>query len=84
MLLSPLNMSSPRPIIPGATYMVTRRTTQRLFLLAPSPWLEQLFLYCLAVATEHTGVVVHALTVMSNHYHLIATCLLYTSPSPRD
>ena len=53
--------------------MVTRRTTQRQFLLAPSAWLEQLFLYCLAVATANTGVAVHSLTVMSNHYHLIVT-----------
>ena len=66
-------MSSPRPIIPGKTYMVTRRCTQREYLLKPSPSLEQLILYCLAISTRRSGVVVHALTVMSNHYHLIAT-----------
>jgi hypothetical protein len=31
------------------------------------------FLYCLAVAAERTGVLLHAVTVMSNHYHLVAT-----------
>lgn len=66
-------MSKPRPIIPGATYMVSRRVTQRQYLLVPSAWLEQLFLYCLAFATQKTGVIVHAVTVMSNHYHLIVT-----------
>jgi hypothetical protein len=31
------------------------------------------FLYCIAVAAERTGVLVHALTVMSNHYHEVVT-----------
>ena len=66
-------MSLPRQIIPGTSYMITRRCTQRQFLLAPSPRVCEVFLYCLAVAAERTGVQVHALTVMSNHYHIIVT-----------
>ena len=63
----------PRQIIPGATYMLTRATTQREFLLKPSAFVNQVFLYCLAVAAERTGVVVHAVCVMSNHYHALLT-----------
>ncbi|HUS63112.1 MAG TPA: hypothetical protein VMZ28_01170 [Kofleriaceae bacterium] len=63
----------PRPIIPGATYLVTRRCTQRQFLLVPSRRTRQVFHYCLAYAAQRTGVLVHAVIVMSNHYHLVVT-----------
>jgi putative transposase len=66
-------MSAPRQIIPGATYMISRRCSQRQFLLKPSAYVTQVFLYCLAVAAERTGMLIHAVTVMSNHYHLVAT-----------
>ena len=60
-------------IIPGTTYMVTRRTTQRMFLLRPSKAVNQTFRYCLALAAGKTGVQVHAYVVMSNHYHIVCT-----------
>jgi REP element-mobilizing transposase RayT len=66
-------MSSPRPILPGATYLVTRRCTQRQFLLRPSAHTNQVFRYCLAVAAERTGVALHAFVVMSNHWHAVLT-----------
>lgn len=66
-------MSLPREVVPGATYMITRSTTQREFLLRPSALTNQIFLYCLAVAAERTGVLVHAVCVLSNHYHAIVT-----------
>jgi putative transposase len=66
-------MSLPRQIIPGSTYLITRRCSQRQFLLLPSSIVEQIFLYCLAIAAERTGVLIHAFTLMSNHYHLVAT-----------
>jgi putative transposase len=53
--------------------MVTRRCAQRQFLLAPSDHATQVFLYCLAVAAERTGLLVHAVIQMSNHYHMVAT-----------
>jgi REP element-mobilizing transposase RayT len=53
--------------------MVTRRCTQRQFLLRPSALVNQIVLYCLAVAAEKYGVLLHALCVMSNHYHLTLT-----------
>jgi REP element-mobilizing transposase RayT len=63
----------PRPILPGATYLVTRRCTQRQFLLVPKRRTTQIFHYCLAYAAQRTGVEVHAVIVMSNHYHLVVT-----------
>jgi putative transposase len=67
------HVSLPREIVPGATYMVTRRCTQREFLLKPSALTNQIFLYCLGVAAARTGVIVHAVCVLSNHYHAIVT-----------
>ena len=61
-------MSVPRQILPNATYMVTRRCTQRQFLLLPTPIAKLVFGYCLALAQRYTGVLVHAATVVSNHY----------------
>ena len=63
----------PRQILPGATYLVTRRCTQRQFLLVPKRRTTEIFRYCLAYAAQQTGVDVHAVVVMSNHYHLVVT-----------
>jgi putative transposase len=66
-------VSLPRPIRPGLTYLVTRRCTQQLFLLVPRRPTSQIFLYCLAYAQRMTGVRIHAVAVMSNHYHIVLT-----------
>ena len=66
-------MSLPRQVLPGETHLVTRRCAQRQFLLRPSALVNQVFLYCLAVAAARFGVLVHAVCVMSNHWHLIVT-----------
>ncbi len=63
----------PRPIIPGRTYMLTRRTTQRMFLLRPSPKINACIRYCLALAQRRAGLLVHAIIFLSNHYHIIVT-----------
>lgn len=63
----------PRPIIPGRSYLVTRRCTQRQYLLLPNPATAQTFLFCLALAARATGVKLHVVVVMSNHYHLVVT-----------
>jgi REP element-mobilizing transposase RayT len=59
--------------LPGASFLVTRRCTQREFLLLPSPVTNHLFKYVLAVAAERYGVLIHAVCVMSNHVHLVVT-----------
>lgn len=66
-------MSLPRQVVPGTTYMVQRRCTQRQFLLQPDATVNQTFLYCLAYAAKKTGVVVHCFCVLSNHYHAVLT-----------
>lgn len=66
-------MTVPRRILPGQTSFVTRRCSQRLYLLRPSPEVENLFLYCLAYAAKRNGIVIHSITVMGNHYHIVLT-----------
>ncbi|GAO02133.1 hypothetical protein [Anaeromyxobacter sp. PSR-1] len=66
-------MTAPRQICPGKTYFVTRRCTQRQFLLRPSPETNALFGYVLSVAAARTGVRIHTCVVMSSHVHLVLT-----------
>ncbi len=66
-------MSAPRQVLPGASYLVTRRCAQRQFLLRPSRASNQTFLYILALAAERYRVEVHAFCVLSNHVHLVLT-----------
>lgn len=62
-------MSLPRQVIPGRAYLITRRCTQRMFLLRPDPPTRQAIVYCLGLAAERTGVEVIAFLAMSNHWH---------------
>jgi putative transposase len=66
-------VSPPRRVIPGAVYLVTRRCYQRTFRLRPAAETSHILAYCLAVALEKTGVVLHAACFMSNHHHLVVT-----------
>jgi REP element-mobilizing transposase RayT len=64
---------APRQIIPGSTYLVTRRCSQRQFLLLPSKTVNRVFLYCLAVAAARFGMKIHAVCCLGNHYHIVLT-----------
>jgi REP element-mobilizing transposase RayT len=66
-------MTAPRQVLPGVTYLVTRRCSERRFFLRPSPVTNEIFLYVLAVAARRFGVQIHAFCVLSNHYHLLVT-----------
>jgi putative transposase len=66
-------VTAPRQILPGATYLVTRRCAQRQFLLRPCPLTNAIFLYVLAVAARRYRIAVHAFCVLSNHFHLVVT-----------
>jgi REP element-mobilizing transposase RayT len=66
-------MTAPRQVLPGKTYLVTRRCAQRQFLLTPTKTTTDVFLFLLAVAARRFGVHVHAFCVMSNHFHLVLT-----------
>jgi putative transposase len=66
-------MTQPRFVVPGATVMVTRRTLRRHHLFRPDPTIRQLYLYTLAVCARKYDVLVHAVTLMSTHEHLVVT-----------
>ena len=66
-------MSYPRQVLPGSTYLITRRCTQRQFLLRPSAQTNAILFYCLARAAALYGIQVHAYCFLANHYHLVAT-----------
>jgi putative transposase len=62
-------MSLARAVVPGRTYMITRRCSERRFFLRPDPETNNAFIYCLAVAAEKYGVKVIFTATMSNHHH---------------
>jgi putative transposase len=62
-------------IKPGSTFLLTRRITQRQFLLKPTFLTKMIFAFCLALAAIKTGVLIHAFCVMSNHWHAVVTDL---------
>jgi putative transposase len=66
-------MTAPRQVLPGTSYLVGRRCSERRFFLRPCPVTNEIFLYVLAVAADRYAVDVHAFCVVSNHYHLIVT-----------
>lgn len=66
-------MTPPRRVLPGATYLITRRCTQRQFLLRPSDEINRIILYVAAYAAQRSGVQLHAICALSNHYHVVAT-----------
>lgn len=66
-------VTAPRQILPGTTYLVTRRCTQRLFLLRPSVQTNQILEYCLALAARDTQVQLHSVVFMSDHWHGVVT-----------
>lgn len=62
-------MSLPRPVIPGRTYLITRRCSERRFFLRPDYETNNNFLYCLGYAAQKAKVGLTFTTMMSNHYH---------------
>jgi putative transposase len=59
----------PRQVAPGRSYMLTRRCTQRKFLLTPRKEMQQAFWYCFAVAVRRFNIRVLSVVAMGNHYH---------------
>ena len=66
-------MTQPRMSVPGATYLVTRTTVMSLFLLNPSPAVNNILEYCIAWAAQGRGILLHAVSVESNHFHMVLT-----------
>ena len=68
-------MSLPRRVLPGLTYLVTRRTTRRFFLLRPDAdaCLSNAYWYVTAVLAEELGIELHATQMLSTHMHEVLT-----------
>lgn len=62
-------MSRPREVLPGRTYLITRRCTQRLLLMRPDAATNEAFIYCLAIASQRYEIEVLFTVAMSNHHH---------------
>lgn len=62
-------MSLARAVVPGRTYMITRRCSERRFFLRPDDETNNAFIYCLGVAALKYGVSVIFTVTMSNHHH---------------
>jgi len=62
-------VTAPRPIVPGTTYIIARRCTQRQFLLRPDEETTQIYEYCLAEAVERYQMVLVGWIAMGNHHH---------------
>ncbi len=61
-----------RPVFAGETVMITRRCSQRQFLLRPDADTNQAYLYTLGLAAKRCGVdLIHAVA-MGNHHHFEA------------
>jgi REP element-mobilizing transposase RayT len=63
----------PRLIVPGATYLITRRCSERRFFLRPDDEVNPIVQYVVAVAAARYGVAIHACSALSNHLHLVVT-----------
>src|SRR3954463_3019890 len=61
----------PRQVLPQQFYLVTRRCTQRQFLLRPDPETNNAFTYALIEAAQRTQIDVLLPCAMSNHYHAV-------------
>jgi putative transposase len=64
-------MSRPRQVLPGAYYLITRRCTQRQFLLRPDRTTNNAYLYCLIEAALRFQIDILIMCMMSNHHHLV-------------
>jgi hypothetical protein len=73
-------MTLPRRVVPGTSYLTSRRTLDRRFYLQPTPELRQVYLYALAHAQRKYGVLIHAFACMSNHPHEHVTDVLGVLP----
>lgn len=66
-------MTPARCVLPGATWLVTRRCLEGRFLLVPREVAVRVMGYCLAVMSVRYGVLVHGVSAMSNHWHAVVT-----------
>ena len=63
-------MSIPRQVVPGRTYLITRRCSERRCFLRPDTETNNAFIYCLALAAARAKVDVIFVCAMSDHHHV--------------
>jgi putative transposase len=66
-------MSSPRPVFAGDVVHIQRRVRDGRFFLVPRAEILELVTYAYGLAAEKFGLELHAVCVMSNHLHVVAT-----------
>ena len=67
-------MTAPRRTIPGQTYLITRRCSERRFFLKPIPEINEIVRYGLGLSLERfAGIKLHGYVFMGNHMHLVLT-----------
>jgi putative transposase len=66
-------MSKARPIHPGTTYLITRRTERRHCLLRPDLMINAFILYAFVISARRHGMLLHAFCAMSTHMHYVIT-----------
>lgn len=76
----PIGMSQPRQILPGRTYLISRRCLCRFYLLRPEFFVNNLFIFLLAVLSVKYGIAIHAFCLLSTHEHLVLTDMLGNLP----
>lgn len=64
-------MTVARQVVAGRSYTISRRCTQRQYLLRPEPHVERIYLYCIAEAVLRYGISLHGFIAMSNHQHIL-------------
>jgi putative transposase len=64
-------MSRPRQVLPGSFYFLTRRCTQRQFLLRPDEVTNNAFIYCLVEAALRFEIDLLLPMAESNHHHTV-------------
>ncbi|GEM_PF-429486 len=74
-------MTAPRRVLPGDVLLITRRISQRMFLLKPDEGTKAIFAYCIAEAARRHKIEVIAWVVMSNHYHAVVYDRFGTVPA---
>ncbi|MCA8962309.1 MAG: transposase [Planctomycetes bacterium] len=62
-----------REIIPGETYLLTKKCLCDLFLIRPSKEINAALRYLLALKAKRYRLKVHHFCMMSNHFHLLVT-----------
>src|SRR5262249_62179979 len=70
-ILIPRQCMLPRQVLPRQFYMITRRCSQRQFLLRPDAATNNAFRYCLIHAALRSEIDVLLPCAMSNHYHAV-------------